>query len=531
MYTLPSTAAGSEPADSIFENGKIITMAQGTAHAFAVRNGRFLAVGTNESVARLIGPKTRRVDLKGATVIPGLSDSHDHLWNTEKYLFRGVDMVGVDSLAELQRRLRDQILKVGADAVVFTTTGWSVKPAPTRHDLDEVSRTNPIVLIARRRGGGLLNTPALAALGISKDSPFFRGAQVPVDATGEPTGAPPPYPLSVFMIDALLPPISEGQAQDMVAHAMQERNALGITSIRELAIWPEGVSVLQQMRRKEALTVRMALGLEFPDPQNTAVHLAAATIDRTDPWLFLDCNSEEPWAAGSTSKQEFTALVEKENRMGWRPAPHVSADVTRRISYDDVTETTLDAYSSADSQSALRGKRWYMEHVPFATQLQIARMRSLGLIVSTQDLGFRPMMIQLPPDRLERVNPIRDFVNHKLTVIAGSDYAGPSPTEQRPNNPMIPFYFYTTRRDQDGVEQGARQKVSRMQALRMLTVNAAFATFQEKIKGRIAPDMLADFVVLNQDILTVPDSQLLQTHPIATFVGGRQVYAAPNSSF
>lgn len=531
---LPPSAqslAGAGSADIVFENGNVITMFQGEVQAFAVRGDKFLAVGSNRTIAGFKGSKTKEVDLHGATVIPGITDGHDHLWNTQKYLSRGVDLVGVTSLQEMRSRLLAEIAATGPDETIFTTTGWSVTPAPTRRDLDEISSSRSIVLIARRRGNGLLNSAALRKLGISKQNPLFLGTPVPVDSNGEPTGAPPAYPLSVYMIDALLPRMTDEQKDKMVREAMRERNSLGITSIRELAIWPEGVLTLQRMRRNRALTLRIALGIEFPDTQNTAKYLAQIPIDRSDPWLFFDCNAEEPWPPGSASEEEFTALARRENQLGWRPAPHVSADASRGISYDDATEQTLLAYEAADRESSLKGKRWYIEHVPFATSLQIERMGNLGLVVSTQDFGYGTTTAALPASRTEDVNPIRDLLSQNLIVIAGSDYAGPMPSEREPNNPMIPFYFYTTRKNQAGQSPSVRQLISRRQALRLFTVNPAIATFQEKVRGRIAAGMLADFVILNQNLLSVRDEEILSTRPLATYVGGQRVYSAPGNQF
>ena len=516
--------------DTIYVNGKVVTLdaRSSIAQAFAVRGQRIVAVGRNATIAALAGAGTRKVNLRGATVIPGLTDSHDHLWNSAKYITRGVDMVGVVTLKEMQDRLRAALVRSGGE-VVFTTTGWSIRPAPTRKDLDAVSSTVPIVLIARRRGVGVLNSAALVRLGISREHPMFMEARVPVDDSGEPLGTPPAYPISVYMIDALLPTMTHDQQDEMVRQAMQERNALGITSIRELAVWPEAVTALQRIRNKGELTVRMALGIEFPDLTNTAAHLAELPrVNRSDPWLFLDSVSEEPWTPGSTSVEEFTALVRAENRMGWRHAPHVSSDESRGISADDATEQTLSAYETADRDSPMDGERWYLEHVPFATPEQMERMARLGLVISTQDSGYRPLATSpLPPQRMERQNPIREFLDHKLVVVGGSDYAGPTATEREPNNPMIPFYFYVTRKTQGGEVRTSSERISREEALRIFTVNAAYATFEEREKGQIAPGMLADFVILNQDLMSAPEEKILDTHPLATFAGGKKVYSAP----
>ncbi len=530
-----SAAQGQRAPDTIYHHGNLVTLdgASSVAQAFAVRGDRFVAVGGDAAILKLAGKATRIVDLGGATVIPGLADSHDHLWNAGKYLFRGVDMVGVTSLAEMQSRLRAAVVNAKPGETVFTTTGWNIQPAPMRRDLDAISMTTPIVLIASRRGVGVVNGAALSKLGISKTNASFMGATVPVDKDGEPTGAPPPYPRGVQMIDALLPPLTPRLQDAMVMKAMAERNALGITSTRELAVWPTATAGLQRMRREGKLTLRMALGVEFPAQAETDQYLQALPRpDHADPWLFLDSSGEEPWTPATITPQDYITLMHAERRLGWRPAPHVGADALRGVSADDATDNTLTAYETVDRAAPLNGQRWYIEHAPFATPGEMERMARLGVIVSVQDQGYRPPAnASMPPDRMAHMNPVRGFLDHKLVVIAGSDYSGPNPVERETNNPMIPFYFYVTRKTEAGAVLTPSEKISREEALRLFTVNAAYAVFQEGVKGQIAPGMLADFVILNQDLMTVPEEKILATRPLATFVGGKRVYLAPGARF
>lgn len=133
--------------------------------------------------------------------------------------------------------------------------------------------------------------------------------------------------------------------------------------------------------------------------------------------------------------------------------------------------------------------------------------------------------------RMEHDNPVRGVLDHGLKMIGGGDHPGPLPVEREPNNPMIPFCFFTTRRMANGQVLGLEEKIGRKEPLRLSTVNPACGTFEAARKGQIAPRMLADFVVLNQDLLTVPDDRILATSPLATFVGGHMVHAAAGSKF
>ncbi|HUO21723.1 MAG TPA: amidohydrolase [Caulobacteraceae bacterium] len=530
----PALAARSTPM-TVYFDGKVYTVddSLGVQSAFAVKGERIVAVGSDAQVLAKAGRGAKRVDLRGAAVIPGLSDSHDHFWNTTRFLVRGVDMIGVGSRAEFDARLRAAVAKASPGEIVYTTVGWAVTPAPTRADLDKISADTPILLIADRRGRSVANSAALRKLGVDKAHPTFHGAPVPVDAQGEPTGEPPGYPISVAWVEALIPPLTDAQKLKLLEAAQQERNALGITAVRDLAVWPDVVRDLQVLRRQGKLTLRIALGVEIPDQAHTAAWVAEQPpLKRDDPWLFVDSLSEEPWAPGSDSVEDYTVLARTLNRQGWRPAPHVSSDPHRGITADIAAEDALQAYEAANRDSPLTGKRWYMEHVPFATPEQMDRMAALGVVISVQDAGYDlPAVAPMPPDRMAHETPVRGLIDHHLTVIGGSDYNGPNPVERAPNNPLIDFYFYVTRRTRDGRVMTPDEKVSRAEALKILTANAAYATFQEKVRGRIAPGLLADFVILDQNLMTVPDDQILTTHPLATFVGGRKVYSASGSSF
>jgi predicted amidohydrolase YtcJ len=525
--------------DAIFYNGKVITVDTGFSiqQAFAVKGEEFVAVGTNAKVRALAGKDTRLVDLKSAAVIPGLTDNHDHLWNAGKYMRHGVDMVGVTSLPEMQSRLQKAVAAARPGETVFTTTGWRVQPGPTRKDLDQVSSEVPIIVIGSRRGNAALNSAALKLAGISKENPSYAGSPVRTDPSGEPTGAPPGYPAAVMLIDKLVPPLSQADEEEIITKGEQDRNALGITSIRELAVWPEAMRAYSRMWQQGKLTVRMAMGIEFPDQVNTAknLDLLGVAVPFGDHWMRLDSVGEEPWTPGTIPVKPFTDLVLTMNRLGWRPAPHVSSDPARGNSADDAANLTLDAYEAADRDSSIKDKRWYVEHVPFATPPQMDRMAKLGLVISIQDAGYNASFPGANPtmgkDRLEHQNPVAEFLNHKLVVIGGSDYGGPNPAEMNPNNPFIPFYFYVTRKAKDGTVVGADEKITREQALRIFTTNPAYATFEEKVKGSIEPGKLADFVILSQDIMTVPDHQILSTHPVATYAGGRRVFAAEKTNF
>jgi len=228
------------PPDAIFYNGKIITVDPGFTiqQAFATKGDEYVAVGTNAAVRALAGANTRLVDLKGSAVIPGLSDNHDHLYNAEKVM-RGIDLVGATSTAEVQRRLKDGLAKAKPGETVYGSVGWR---APlTRIDLDQVSADVPIVALRGRRGTAVFNSAALKKAGIAKDMQSYMGRAIPKDRNGELTGELPDFPAGLYAIDKVVPLPTPDEEDRWIEEGQKQRNALGITSTRDLSNWPAGM--------------------------------------------------------------------------------------------------------------------------------------------------------------------------------------------------------------------------------------------------------------------------------------------------
>ena len=511
--------------ETIFYNGKIITVDSAFTiyQAFALKGDRYTAVGDNTSVRKLAGKNTRLVDLKGAAVIPGLSDNHDHLYNSGKVM-RGVDLVGATSTEEVLRRLREGMTKAKPGETVFGSVGWR---APlTKEDLDSLSTEVPIVALRGRRGTAVLNTAALKRAGIAKDMQSYMGKPVPKDSNGELTGELPDWPAGIYAMDKVVPPPTPEEGDRLIADGQKQRNALGITSIRDLSNWPPGMRAFVRMWRQGRLTVRVSMGLDLPDLSDPGglLRQQGVTPGFGDHWLRVDSAGEEPWPPNGPLSQ-YTSLILEINRLGWRHSPHVPTN--------EALDNVLQAYEAADRESPLRDKRWVVEHIPNVTPPLMERLAKLGVIVSTNMAGYAgnydAAVRTLGEEQAQRQTPIREMLDHHLVVVTGSDYTGPNPDTTTPNNPFIPLYYYVSRKTRDGRVLGPQEKISRAEALRIATNNNAFTTWEEQVKGSIEPGKLADFVVLSGDFLTVPEDEILKLHPLATYVGGRRVYAAPNA--
>lgn len=518
--------AGNDPPDTIFYNGRVITVDAGFTiqQAFAVKGDVYVAVGTSASIRGLAGRNTRLVDLQGSAVIPGLSDNHDHLYNSEKVM-RGINLVGATSTGEVVKRLRDGMARARPGDTVFGSVGWR---APlTRKDLDQLSTTVPIVALRGRRGAAVMNAPALAKAEIARDTQSYLGKPVPKDASGDLTGEMPDWPAGLIAIDKVVPLPTPEEEDQMILAGQRQRNALGITSIRDQSNWPDGMRAFQRVWQQGKLTVRVAMGLDLPDATDPAGLLRRQGVSTGfgDRWLRIDSTGEEPWPPSLIGLKDYVPLVMEFNRLGWRPAPHVPTNESLDI--------VLEAYEAADRERSIRDKRWIVEHIPNATPAQMERLARLGVIVSTNMAGYagdyEAAVKNLGREQAERQTPVRELLDHRLIVVAGSDYAGPNPDTTTSNNPFIPLYYYVSRKTREGRVLGAHEKISRAEALRIATMNNAHITWEENLKGSIEPGKLADFVILSADFMTIPEDQILQLRPMATYVGGRKVFSAPDA--
>ena len=524
--------------DAIFYNGKIVTVdaASKIQQAFAVKGEEFLAAGTTAKIRALAGKNTRLVDLRGSTVIPGLADDHHHVYASARVTWRGVDMVDVTTLAEMSNRLRPAVAKAKPGETVFTTVGWRIPDGrPNRRDLDQISTSVPIVAVRGRRGAATLNSAALKAAGITRDNPSFEGVNVPTDSNGEPNGEAPDYPQAMLLLDKLIPPPSQAEEEELIIRGQREQNSLGLTSMRELTLWPQAMRAYSEVWRQGKLTLRVSMQMDLPFADRTVEDLTKWGVGPGfgDHWLRLDSIGEEPYAPKTPLKQ-FTEIAIAVNRLGWRFAPHVNGG-PGGFSADEVLNNTLLAYEAADRDRSIRDRRWIVEHIPFATPEQLDRLAKLGVVVSLQAAGYNggyeAAVRAVGKQRAERQTPIRDMLDRHMIVCAGSDFGGPLPDEALPNNPFKFFYYYVTRKTKDGMLLGPEEKISRAEALRLFTVNSAYTTFEEKVKGSIEAGKLADFVILSQDLMTVPDDKILATRALATYVGGRKVFSAENTNF
>lgn len=539
--------------DQIFYNGKIATVDSSNSiqEAFAVKGDRFLAVGSNAAIQAMKGSQTRLVDLRGHAVIPGLQDNHIHPYGYVTANLRGVDLTGVRSLAEVSDRIRQAAEKAKPGQTIYATGRWNEaalaeKRGPSRQELDSLVPDRP-VLVLQRGGNAYLNTAALNAARIDGKTKTLRGeaGSVPKDAQGEPTGV---IVDSGSILISRLVPVED--IRELTLKTFRELNARGFTSIREPNLPPEIMQLYKDIWREGKLTLRIAMGRELgpgeADDVEQIVRPLGSAASFANEWLRYDSLGEFSvdggWrdqftstvrtAEGRTvsvtaniSADKFRQAVMTMNRLGWRPSPHVNAD--------DALDLVLDGYEAADREKSIRDMRWVVEHAVMIRPDQMDRFARLGVVISAQFQPYRGgaglmqnMARLIGKKRVESMVPMREMLARGLIVSAGSDW-GAGTT----NNPFVPFYFYVTRKTGEGMVIGAEQRISRTEALRVSTINNAYLTYEEKIKGSIEAGKLADFLILSQDVLTVPEEQIRSTEPLATYVGGQKVFSKDSGGF
>ncbi len=533
-------AAAAQPAaapDMILVNAHVVTVDPrfSIAQAVAIKGGRFTAVGTTADIRTLAGPSTTVMDLKGATVIPGLADDHLH----DAGGGPGVDLSQARSIADVLAAVAARVKASRPGDVIVSNSDWHEAQLkehrlPYRRDLDTVAPANPVVLV---RGGHeyILNSAALQKWRITKETPQEPGGRITRDASGELNGE---------LVDRAKSLVDLPPAPPLTAEALQAQhrklNAVGLTSIRYPGASVEQLRLLQDMERRGVLTIRVNQLLRLPatsgDAMRAAIAATGVKADEGDDWvrvggmkLAIDGGFEggwmrepyaEPWGEHGTFRgvntmpqAAYTDVVKELNRLGWRVATHAVGDAA----IDEV----LNAYEAANAERSIVGKRWSLEHGFIPEDDQFPRMKALDLMISAQDhlyLAGPSLVNYWGAKRAAWTTPVRAYLDRGFMVAGGTD----SPVV--PYSPFWVMYHFVTRDTISGGVLGPDQKISRKEALQLETINNAYLTFDERFKGSIEPGKAADLVVLPQDILTCPEKDIERMQPDLTMVAGRIVY-------
>ncbi len=543
---LSAAAPANAPADLIIRDAHIVTVDPrfSIARAAAVRNGRFIAVGTDADVMKSKGPNTRVIDLHGKTVLPGFNDTHVHLTAGEELPLQ-VDLTHIRSIKDIQAAIAGRATQVKPGAWIVGTRGWweyqlAEGRLPTCADLDAAAPDNPVAIPGPHYM--IVNSRALALAKITRDTPDPQGGQIYHDAKGEPTG--------LLMDNAgrfvrpFLPHPTEAEKEEGMKRVLALVNSHGLTSAGDPSGSPADAALFRKLRDQGQLTVRVdfAYNIDPAEPLDKAEaelkalpkpgsdgdgmfrsdEIGETGLDGAELTAMLE--HDYPGKPGYRGLQKvptaqfekFAALVAK---YGYRLRPHAVGDAA--------IDEALDAFDYANKQTPITGRRWMIDHAFLLGPQHYAEVKRLRLIINSQymhnyELGALILKAWKPP-LANRSEPYAEWLKNGIMFAGGSD--GPISYYAEP---LLEIYGEVTRGTQWGGTLGPDQGISRADAIRSVTINGAYTTFDEKVKGSIEPGKYADFVVLSDDILKVPAERIRGLKVLATVLGGKTVYGALN---
>ena len=524
--------------DLILINGRVITVDRSftIAEGVAIAGDRITTTGNEDQLRAMAGPATRIVDLKGNTVIPGLMDNHLHGAGGGP----GVDLARARSHADVYAAITARVKQSQPGEIILSNSDWheaqlKEQRLPLRDDLDTIAPQNPIVLV---RGGHeyILNSAALARWNITTAIPQPTGGRITRYPDGRLNGELVDAAKALVRLPPAAPRTPEQQLAERIAD-YKKLNEAGLTSIRHPGISIADYRMLQEMQKRGHLTIRInALLRPAPGP-GTAETITNTGIkpDEGDAWLrvggvklgvdggfeggLMREPYEKPWDENGTFRglqtmetERYVAIVRDLNRLDWRVATHAVGDAA--------IDLVLNAYEKANAERSIVNRRWSVEHAFIGRPDHLPRMRALGLAISAQNHLYLagPSLVQYwGGTRAAITTPAKMYLDAGLPVSSGTD----APVVPYP--PLWTLYHFITRDTITGGVLGPDQRVTRQQALRMATINNAWLNMEERTKGSIEPNKLADLVILNEDPLTCPEPRLRDAKVLATIVGGKVV--------
>ncbi len=535
------------PADIVFKNGNVYTANDTSpkAQAIAVKANQIVYVGTNDGAQVYVGNQTRVVDLKGRTVLPGFTDSHQHLSGVG-FREMTLNLEGTTSLQDLLAKVKARVDQAKPGEWVtgrgWIETHWTPPVFPTRWDLDKVSPNNPVILGRADGHGAVANSAAFKLAGIDKSTPNPFGGEISKDKkSGEPNG---------MLLDAAqglvrrkVPPTTRADEERAVVLGSKRNVELGWTQIQDAGGGWNEVEIFRKLYANGDIKLRIYKALHGPSAAASRLINEGAIIGEFQNRLtvrtikvvsdgalgsrgaaLLEPYSDMHDTSGflTVKAEELRPMLLNALRKGIQVETHAIGDKANRFILDEY-EAALKAVPVAERKVA--DPRWRVEHAQIVNPVDIPRFVKLGIIPSMQpshaigDLFFAPSRLGIA--RLKGSYAWESFIKSGVIVPAGSD----APVER--GEPMIEFYAAVARKDQKGFSGEGwhpEEAVTRAQALKMFTIWPAYAAFEEKLRGTIEPGKLADFTILSADIMTSPEAEILKTQCVMTVINGEIVF-------
>jgi predicted amidohydrolase YtcJ len=511
------------------------------AEAFAIKEGFIIAAGTNAEM-REAYPLAEEVDLDGKDVMPGIIESHGHMLNLGRIKMR-LDLQGLDDPREMVQKLKERVTETAPGEWIegwgWDDGAWKEQMTAIRQELSTVSPENPVWLAGLHGYNGWANAKALELASITKDSPDPEGGKIYRDPnTGAPTGILANAAQGI--ITRLMPPLTVEQREKAFEISGEELLKHGLTSVHDARITGKDLDALRSLKAKNKLKVRYYVMLDCTDKELIEPYFQNGPEIDPDNWLTIRCikifqdgslgtrsalmfepYSDAPDVLGvaTTSQEEIERLTTRSLQAGMQVATHAIGDRSNRI--------TLDAYETAiRAVPGRKDQRLRIEHAQVVKLEDIPRFKELNIIASMQPPHATSDMPwaedRVGSERIKGAYAWRSFLDAGVRVPLNSDFPGET------LNPFYGMYAAETRQSPEGKPEGGwfpEQCLTRKEVLYAYTVESAYAGFEEYLKGQIAPGMLADFIVLSDNILTIPSKALLSLKVERTYLGGQLVYS------
>ena len=545
----PAAIGAQAKADLVLVNGKIYTVdnARPIASALAVRGGRVLFVGSDAEARVLANASTRVIDLNGKTVIPGIVDAHAHLLGLGNTLAR-VNLAGSTSYDEVIDRVKgfskdvkpgEWILGRGWDQ-----NRWTSKEFPTHDALSRAFPNNPVVL-TRIDGHALLaNAKAMELARVSAATTDPEGGRIMRLASGAPSGVFVDKAQS--LIGRAVPEPTRADTRKAILAAIAESNRWGLTGVHDAGENAETIGIYEELAKAGSYNLRNYVMLSDPGEPGSPAALRNPYLRRGPQSALYDGHlwvraiklyadgalgsrgaallapyADEPTNSGLlvSRPEHLRAWAETALRSGFQVNVHAIGDRGNRI--------VLDAFESALRTAPTADHRFRVEHAQVLSPEDIPRFAKLGVIPSMQPThqtsDMRWAEARVGPQRIRGAYAWRSLLNTGVVIPSGTDF----PVEEV--NPLLTFHAAVTRQDPTNWPIGGwypEQKMTREEALQSMTIWPAYAGFQESMLGSLTPGKYADFVVLDRDIMRIPDTEILATRVVSTWIGGKRVYEA-----
>lgn len=538
----PSTAMqGRQTADLVVLNARIYT-ADGmrpVVDAMAVRDGRVVFVGDRTGAQALLGSATRTLDLGGRTVIPGMTDAHAHVAGLGAAL-RNVDLVGTTSYAQVIARVVERAAATPKGEWVigrgWDQNDWGDTRFPTHEALSRAVPDHPVYLTRVDGHAGLANAMAMQRAGVNKDSKDPAGGSIERDAAGNPAG--------VFvdnaqgLVSRAIPGATRAQTKQAIASAIAEMHRWGITAVHDAGASPQVLELYEELGREKALNIRLyamisdnatAIEAWFKRGPQSGLYDGMLWVRSIKLYqdgalgsrgaALLEPYADDPKTSGLlvSAPAHIQDVATRALKAGFQVNTHAIGDRGNRL--------VLDSYEAALKANPTADHRFRIEHAQIIHSDDIPRFAALGVIPAMQASHQTSDMYwagtRLGETRLRGAYAWRSLLESGVVIANGSDF----PVELV--NPLISFEASVARQDARGWPAGGwypEQRMTRDEALKSMSLWAAYAGFQEKELGSLSAGKWADFVVLDQDVMRVPAEMILDTKVLSTWVAGRPVY-------